>query len=172
MSKRILSAIIIVSLYLVGCGTDVSSYFIGKYCDIEGMLPSVTYTKDYIMMDCCEEWPLLVSFVQHQHNISAAEGIEFYFYDEDGNKVSPDGNFTVHVSLNEGILAQSGSTYEAYLLGSNQPVVVKEENGIASFETNQTGIYVIVKKDEHAKDPWIYNEEDCHNQCKTCSGDW
>lgn len=36
MSKRILSAIIIVSLYLAGCGTDVSSYFIGKYCDIEG----------------------------------------------------------------------------------------------------------------------------------------
>ena len=165
--------------FLAGCGRkEEPTTFYGEFADVATTSPAA-YQKSYLMMDCCREWDDLCHFVndldckletEGSLGVSAAEGFEFYLYDENGGILNAKDVLTVvfhptpdfwerAAGCDIGIYSVNGEFHEAQNKGND-----------ISFHTTHDGIYVAVAFG--TSDPWISNVEDCTGQCSTCSDDW
>ena len=140
----------------------------GEFMDIEGDI-SAAYIKDYLMMDCCEEWSILVPFVKNIKGISSAEAFEFYLYDEDGAETDPESMMTVTFRPSDEFNDREGEI-AIYKFPEGNVYACDTEAGQIRFYTDIAGIYVATRYGS-AEEPWISNQE-CTGQCKTCSEEW
>ncbi len=169
--KKIL--ILLVSLtmgiFLCSCSKVEEKEFYGTYADAKSFI-NAEYEKSYLIMDCCEEWNQFKAFVENIKGIGAAEGFEYYFYDQNENIVTPKKPVEIIFHPTEDFKRRSGecavcSYPEGYLYKCEEL-----ENGDLKFTTDKDGIFVAVKYSGYKL--WISNLSDCNNQCRTCSDEW
>lgn len=172
-AKRLLFCIIL-TILCAGCGFGKPSNFLyGRYVDLLPDTFDAVYQRNYLIMDCCEEWEDLCIFLNHTEGLSMAEGFEFYMYDEDEQNVEPKKEILILYRLSEEFRNRyDGSEISVISFpdGKVIPAAVGEGNGCITFRTDHCGIYVAVCYG--SKELWISNIEDCTGQCRTCSDEW
>lgn len=164
--KRVLLTICCVCVsFLCGCGS--SKEFYGKYVSMSGNI-NAAYSKDYVMMDCCKEWNDIVLFANLIPNAAYVEAFEYYLYDENENSIQNDKPLTITIHPSEHFNDVAYSDMHVYFLNDYTPIEITFTNEGYSFETDKTGIILLVKTNTNGMPVYIRNDE-CFGQCKTCS---
>ncbi len=155
--------------------THSPTHFFGDYVDIDTS-DAVTYTKSYLVMDCCDDWEDVVTYVKSLPNTSGVEGYEFYCYNESENVIP--ANCTLTFKPTEGFTGvmyekiyaihfETKTIFSTYI-NKDGKIMIKDTNGL-------DGIFLLIKEQANQTVDGLFISnlsEECNGQCCSCSDEW
>lgn len=167
----VILAVLLITCFFSGCKDSRSEVTLkGQFIEVstEGE-PDSLYLKDYLMMSCCREWPLMTSLASKLDGAEAVEGFEFAIYDENAKEIRQKNGIRVRITPTEQFCEETYEEIEAINLKTLVHYPVESDGASFFFTTDMTGIYLLVKYGEGSL--WISDIE-CNGECRTCSDDW
>lgn len=169
MKKTLIIICSILMVLLTGC-TTTSYEFTGEFVDVSGT-DKASYHKDYIMMDCCDEWNDIIKYstkIYYENPCIGIEIFEFYVYDKKGNEIEGI-NRTVTYHPTEFFSNLNYESITVYDFNTKESIQAEIIGTDVVFHTDKNGIFLAVKHGVSDEKPWICNPTSCNNKCSTCS---
>ncbi len=144
-----------------------------EFCDVTADT-NAAYIKSYLMMDCCRQYKEMKNYIQELYedgDVTSAEGFEFYFYNDNGGRVTTETDMDVVYRPTDEFNSKEGEI-ACYDFKTQTMLDCTVDGNTIKFHTNKPGIYIVTKlRDADADNLWVSNAG-CTGQCQSCSDDW